>query len=44
VAIKKAFITQLKQRAEHLKGIYAGAPFDFFIYDSAKLPSAYLCY
>jgi type III restriction enzyme len=37
VAIKEGVYHTIEAAAEHLKGIYAGAPFDFFIYDSAKL-------
>ena len=37
VAIKEGVYHTIKAAAEHLKGLYAGAPFDFFIYDSAKL-------
>jgi len=37
VAIKEGVFHTIETAAEHLKGIYAGAPFDFFIYDSAKL-------
>lgn len=37
VAIKEGVYHTLETAAEHLRGLYAGAPFDFFIYDSAKL-------
>jgi type III restriction enzyme len=37
VAIKEGVYHTLEIAAEHLKGLYAGAPFDFFIYDSGKL-------
>ncbi len=37
VAIKEGVYHTIETAAEHLKGIYAGAPFDYFIYDSAKL-------
>ena len=37
VAIKEGVYHTIEAASEHLKGIYAGAPFDFFIYDSAKL-------
>ncbi|MCT0203613.1 DEAD/DEAH box helicase family protein [Synechococcus sp. CS-602] len=37
VAIKEGVYHTIETTAEHLKGLYAGAPFDFFIYDSAKL-------
>ncbi|MBM5815530.1 MAG: DEAD/DEAH box helicase [Cyanobacteria bacterium K_Offshore_surface_m2_239] len=37
VAIKEGVYHTIQTAAEHLKGLYAGAPFDVFIYDSAKL-------
>jgi type III restriction enzyme len=37
VAIKEGVYHTIETVAEHLKGLYAGTPFDFFIYDSAKL-------
>lgn len=37
VAIKEGVYHTIETAVEHLKGLYAGAPFDFFIYDSAKL-------
>lgn len=37
VAIKEGVYHTITIAAEHLKALYAGAPFDFFIYDSAKL-------
>jgi type III restriction enzyme len=37
VAIKEGVYHTIETAAEHMKGLYAGAPFDFFIYDSAKL-------
>ena len=37
VAIKEGVFHTIETAAEHLKGLYAGAPFDSFIYDSAKL-------
>jgi type III restriction enzyme len=37
VAIKEGVYHTLETAADHLKGLYAGAPFDFFLYDSAKL-------
>jgi type III restriction enzyme len=37
VAIKEGVFHTIKTAANHLKGLYAGAPFDAFIYDSAKL-------
>ena len=37
VAIKEGVYHTLETAAEHLKALYAGVPFDYFIYDSAKL-------
>jgi type III restriction enzyme len=37
VAIKEGVYHTIETAAEHLKGLYASTPFDFFIYDSAKL-------
>jgi type III restriction enzyme len=37
VAIKEGVHTSLKMTEDHLKGLYAGVPFEYFIYDSAKL-------
>jgi type III restriction enzyme len=37
VAIKEGVYHTLETATEHLRGLYAGAPFDYFIYDSAKL-------
>ena len=37
VAIKEGVYHTIETAAEHLKGLYAGAPFDFFIYDSSNL-------
>jgi type III restriction enzyme len=37
VAIKEGVYHTIETAAEHLKGLYAGVPFDFFLYDSAKL-------
>ena len=37
VAIKEGVYHTIETAAEHLKALYAGAPFDFFLYDSAKL-------
>jgi type III restriction enzyme len=37
VAIKEGVYHTIETAAEHLKGLYAGAPFDSFLYDSAKL-------
>ena len=37
VAIKEGVYHTIETAAERLKGLYAGAPFDFFIYNSAKL-------
>ena len=37
VAIKEGVYHTISIAAEHLKALYAGVPFDYFIYDSAKL-------
>lgn len=37
VAIKEGVFHSIITMAEHLKGLYAGVPFDTFIYDSSKL-------
>ncbi len=37
VAIKEGVFHTLEIAAEHLRSMYAGVPFDYFIYDSAKL-------
>lgn len=37
VAIKEGVYHSIEMAAEHLKGLYAGVPFDYFLYDSAKL-------
>ena len=37
VAIKEGVYKTLQITEEHFKGLYAGAPFDYFLYDSAKL-------
>ena len=37
VAIKEGVYHTIETAADHLKGLYAGAPFDSFLYDSAKL-------
>jgi type III restriction enzyme len=37
VAIKEGVYHTIEIAAEHLKGLYAGVPFDYFLYDSAKL-------
>jgi len=37
IAIKEGVYKSLQITEEHFKGIYAGVPFDYFIYDSAKL-------
>lgn len=36
VAIKEGVFHTIETATEHLKGLYAGVPFDVFIYDSAK--------
>jgi len=37
VAIKEGVYHTIETASEHLKGLYAGAPFDYFLYDSAML-------
>ena len=37
VAIKEGVYKSLQITEEHFKGLYGGVPFDYFIYDSAKL-------
>jgi type III restriction enzyme len=37
VAIKEGVYKTLQITEDHFKGLYAGAPFDYFIYDSSKL-------
>ncbi|MDP1559525.1 MAG: DEAD/DEAH box helicase family protein [Nitrosomonas sp.] len=37
VAIKEGVYKSLQITEAHFKGLYAGVPFDYFIYDSAKL-------
>ena len=37
VAIKEGVYHTIETAKEHLRALYAGAPFDFFLYDSAKL-------
>ncbi len=37
VAIKEGVYKSLQIMEEHFKGLYAGVPFDYFLYDSAKL-------
>jgi len=37
VAIKEGVYHSIEIAAEHLKGLYAGVPFDYFLYDSSKL-------
>lgn len=37
VAIKEGVYKSLQITEEHLKSLYAGVPFDFFLYDSSKL-------
>ena len=36
VAIKEGVYKSLQITEEHFKGLYAGVPFDYFLYDSAK--------
>jgi type III restriction enzyme len=37
VAIKEGVYKTLQITEEHFKGLYAGQPFDYFLYDSGKL-------
>jgi type III restriction enzyme len=37
VAIKEGVYHSIEIAADHFKGLYAGAPFDYFLYDSSKL-------
>lgn len=37
VAIKEGVYKTLQITEEHFRGLYAGAPFDYFLYDSTKL-------
>lgn len=37
VAIKEGVYKTLQMTEDHLRGLYAGTPFDFFLYDSTKL-------
>jgi type III restriction enzyme len=37
VAIKEGVYKTLQMTEEHFRGLYANAPFDFFLYDSGKL-------
>lgn len=37
VAIKEGVYKTLQITEDHFKGLYAGAPFDYFLYDSSKL-------
>ncbi len=37
VAIKEGVYKTLQITADHFKGLYAGVPFDYFLYDSSKL-------
>ncbi|MCG6867655.1 MAG: DEAD/DEAH box helicase family protein, partial [Gammaproteobacteria bacterium] len=37
VAIKEGVYKTLQITEEHFKGLYAGTPFDYFLYDSSKL-------
>lgn len=36
VAIKEGVYKTLQMTEEHIKGLYAGVPFDYFLYDSSK--------
>src|SRR5688500_20360946 len=37
VAIKEGVYKSIQMTEDHFKALYAGVPFDYFIYDSAKL-------
>ncbi len=37
IAIKEGVYKTLQITEDHLKGLYAGVPFDYFLYDSSKL-------
>ena len=37
IAIKEGVYKSIQITEEHFRGLYAGVPFDFFLYDSAKL-------
>lgn len=37
VAIKEGVYKALQMTEDHFKGLYAGTPFDYFLYDSSKL-------
>lgn len=37
VAIKEGVYKTLEMTEEHMRGLYAGTPFDYFLYDSGKL-------
>ncbi len=37
VAIKEGVYKALQMTEDHLKGLYAGTPYDYFLYDSSKL-------
>src|SRR5207244_6711048 len=37
VAIKEGVYKSLQIMEDHLKGLYAGVPFDYFLYDSGRL-------
>jgi type III restriction enzyme len=37
IAIKEGVYKSLQIMEEHFKGLYAGVPFDYFLYDSSKL-------
>jgi type III restriction enzyme len=37
VAIKEGVYKSLQMTEEHFKGLYAGTPFDYFLYDSSRL-------
>jgi type III restriction enzyme len=37
IAIKEGVYTSLQMMEEHFRSLYAGTPFDYFLYDSSKL-------
>ncbi|MBZ0114479.1 MAG: DEAD/DEAH box helicase family protein [Thermoanaerobaculia bacterium] len=37
IAIKEGVYKALQMTEDHLKGLYAGTPYDYFLYDSSKL-------
>ena len=37
VAIKEGVYKTLQITADHFRGLYAGVPFDYFLYDSSRM-------